>query len=164
MKDQISFPFVHEVIELSVDYDAFTMRLEELLGRFEPEIARVFAADPVGAKNRIEAMAGEEGLMLFAVQNHGALFVLLGRAQKLKRYHIGNPLIAFQMTQHDVRAGLYAPLSILVYETAPSAIRVEFDRPSSLFGQFGNKAVTEVALSLDGKLERLIAKAGSLAG
>jgi len=63
------------------------------------------------------------------------------------------------MTQHDLRAGLYAPLTMFVYETGPAAVRVEFDRPSSLFGQFGNPTVTEVAVGLDAKLNALIEKA-----
>jgi len=36
---------------------------------------------------------------------------------------------------------------------------VEYDRPSSLFGQFGNTKVTDVARMLDRKLEQLAAKA-----
>jgi hypothetical protein len=36
---------------------------------------------------------------------------------------------------------------------------VEYDRPSSLFGQFGNDSVTEVAAMLDRKLEQLVAEA-----
>jgi uncharacterized protein (DUF302 family) len=151
---------LHEATDLPIAYDAFTARLEELLGRFEPAVAeRLLAEDPSAAAARIGAMAGEEGLMLFGTQDHGGLFALGGKARKAKRYHIGNPLIAFQMTQHDIRAGLYAPLTVLVYETGPEAVRVEFDRPSSLFGQFGNQTVTEVALGLDAKLRALIEKA-----
>ncbi len=36
---------------------------------------------------------------------------------------------------------------------------VEYDKPSSLFGQFDNAKVTEVAAMLDRKLEQLVAKA-----
>ena len=39
------------------------------------------------------------------------------------------------------------------------AVGVEFDRPSSLFGQLGNPTVTEVAVGLDAKLNALIEKA-----
>jgi hypothetical protein len=66
-----------------------------------------------------------------------------------------------QMTQHDIRAGLYAPLTVLVYETGPSTVRVEFDRPSSLFGQFENPAATRVATELDTKLCKAIETAAS---
>ena len=151
---------VHEAVDLPTSYDAFTGRLERLLGRFEPEVAaRVLADDPAAATARIRAMAGEQGLMLFGIQDHGGLFALRGELRKAKRYHVGNPLIAFQMTQHDLRAGLYAPLTMFVYETGPAAVRVEFDRPSSLFGQFGNPTVTEVAIGLDAKLNALIENA-----
>ena len=36
---------------------------------------------------------------------------------------------------------------------------VEYDRPSSLFGQFANASLTEVATMLDRKLEQLVAEA-----
>jgi hypothetical protein len=151
---------VHEAVDLLISYDAFTSRLERLLGRFDPEVAaRVLAEDPKAAAVRIGAMAGEQGLMLFGTQDHGGLFALRGEVRKAKRYHLGNPLIAFEMTRHDVRAGLYAPLTVFVYETGPAAVRVEFDRPSSLFGQFGNRTITDVAVGLDAKLSALIEKA-----
>jgi uncharacterized protein (DUF302 family) len=159
---QTKISVVHETIDLPVPYSAFTARLERLLGRFDPEVAaRVLSEDPTAAAARIGAMAGDQGLMLFGTQDHGGLFALRGEARRAKRYHVGNPLIAFQMTQHDIRAGLYAPLTMFVYETGPAAVRVEFDRPSSLFGQFGDKAVTDVAVSLDAKLNALIEKAAA---
>jgi uncharacterized protein (DUF302 family) len=163
MSQHTEIKVVHETIDLSVSYDAFTARLERLLGRFDPAVERVLAEDAAAAKSRIEAMAGEQGLMLFGTQNHGALFALRGETRKAKRYHVGNPLIAIQMTRHDIRAALYAPLTVLVYETGPTTARVEFDRPSSLFGQFGDRAVTEVAVRLDAKLNALIDKAAAQA-
>jgi uncharacterized protein (DUF302 family) len=63
------------------------------------------------------------------------------------------------MTQHDIRAGLYAPLRVLIYENEQGKTCVEYDKPSSQFGQFGNAKVTEVAAMLDSKLEQLVAKA-----
>jgi uncharacterized protein (DUF302 family) len=63
------------------------------------------------------------------------------------------------MTQHDVRASLYAPLRVLIYENERGQTCVEYDKPSSLFGQFGNPKVAEVAQMLDRKLEQLVAKA-----
>jgi uncharacterized protein (DUF302 family) len=35
------------------------------------------------------------------------------------------------------RAGLYVPLRVLIYENEPGKTCVEYDKPSSLFGQFG---------------------------
>jgi len=69
-----------------------------------------------------------------------------------------NPLFAIQMTQHDIRASLYAPLRVLIYENEEGKTCVEYDKPSSLFGQFGNPKVTEVATMLDRKMEKLVAE------
>ena len=154
---------VHSTIEADVGFDLFTRHLEALLGRFDPSLLRKAAGDARAIESGFKALEGEEGLMLFGSQDHGALLSVAGAARKAKRYHIGNPLVAAQMTRHDIRAGLYAPLSVLVYQVADKRIRIEFDQPSSLFGQFGNAAVAEVGRDLDGKLQRLIGKAAALA-
>ena len=41
---------------------------------------------------------------------------IAGQKRKAVQYVVGNPLFALQMTQHDIRAGLYAPLRVLIYE------------------------------------------------
>ena len=81
---------------------------------------------------------------------------------KAKRYHIGNPLVAIQMTRHDIRAGLYAPMTVLVYEVAPMQVRLDFDQPSSQFGQFNDPQINDIAIGLDMKLEKVIARAAQL--
>ena len=87
------------------------------------------------------------------------LLRLAGQTKKAVQYLLGNPLFAVRMTQHDIRAGLYAPLRVLVYEDEGGKTCIEYDRPSSLFGQFGHASVTEVATMLDRKLEQLVAEA-----
>jgi uncharacterized protein (DUF302 family) len=82
-----------------------------------------------------------------------------GQKKKALQYLVGNPLFAVQMTQHDIRASLYAPLRVLLYENEQGATCVEYDKPSSLFGQFGNAKITDVATTLDRKMEQLVAKA-----
>ena len=78
---------------------------------------------------------------------------------KAIQYVLGNPLIAIQMTQHNLAAGLYAPLRVLVYEDNRGRTCLEYDKPSSLFGQFNDDRITTVASLLDRKLEDLIAEA-----
>ena len=97
--------------------------------------------------------------MLFATHNHGALLRLAGQQRKAIQYVVGNPLFALQMTQHDIRASLYAPLRVLIYEDGQGKTCVEYDRPSSLFGQFGNDRIAPTAAMLDNKLEALVAAA-----
>ncbi|MBV8611861.1 MAG: DUF302 domain-containing protein [Singulisphaera sp.] len=61
------------------------------------------------------------------------------------------------MTQHAVGASLYAPLRVLLYEADDGTTCVEYDRPSSLFAQFGDDRVAWMAAALDQKLEDLAA-------
>jgi uncharacterized protein (DUF302 family) len=101
--------------------------------------------------------------MIFSVFDHGAALNMVGARRKAKQYLIGNPLTAIQMSQQDIRAALYAPLRALVYEKKAGQTMVEYDQPSSLFGQFGREEVTHVAVRLDSGLEQVIAEAAGLA-
>jgi len=77
------------------------------------------------------------------------------------QYEIGNPLTAARMTQYRLPAALYAPLRVVLYENEDGHAVFEHDRPSSLFGQFGDERVTAVARELDASLERVLANAAS---
>ncbi len=142
-------------------FEDVTTAFERQLGRFEPGVYQALAAggDAEGARAKIEAMAGPSGFMLFGTQDHGALLRLAGQKRKAIQYVVGNPLFALQMTQHDIRASLYAPLRVLIYEDSEGKTCVEYDRPSSLFGQFGNDRIAPTAAMLDKKLEALVAEA-----
>ncbi|KAA0894117.1 DUF302 domain-containing protein [Oryzomonas rubra] len=153
----------HIALETDADFEDFTKALEQSLGRFDDALLKGIATDPRSVEDRLEKAAGEEGLMLFNVQDHGGLLNLFGTPQKGKQYVLGNPLIAATMTRHDIRAGLYAPLRLFVYAADDGLTRIEYDQPSSLFGQFHHPEVMAVARSLDAKLARLIKKAGLLA-
>ena len=139
-------------------FEGVTTAFERQLGRFEPGVYQALAAggDAEGARAKIEAMAGPSGFTLFATHNHGALLRLAGQQRKAVQYVVGNPLFALQMTQHDIRASLYAPLRVLIYEDEQGKTCVEYDRPSSLFGQFGSDRIAPTAAMLDKKLESLV--------
>ena len=98
--------------------------------------------------------------MLFGTRRpREPLLRLAGQKRKAIQYVVGNPVFALQMTQHDIRASLYAPLRVLIYETDEGKTCVEYDNPSSLFGQFGNDRISPTAAMLDKKLAALVAKA-----
>jgi hypothetical protein len=66
---------------------------------------------------------------------------------------------ASKMTRHRLSAGLYAPLCVILYEDENGDTVFEYDKPSSLFGQFDDDAVTAVARGLDDALESAIRRA-----
>jgi uncharacterized protein (DUF302 family) len=152
----------HRRLTLDAAFEAFTAAFEKLLGRFS-EAPLGDATPPDRAAAAIRAMEGEQGLMLFQTLDHGTALALVGVKRRARQYLVGNPLVAASMSRHDVRAALYAPLRVLVYDGEAGRAVVEFDQASSLFGQFGNGDVTAVARALDEKLDRLIEKAAKLA-
>ena len=60
------------------------------------------------------------------------------------------------MTRHRLPAGLYAPLRVFLYEDEKGNSVFEYDKPSSLFGQFDDEQVSAVARELDAALERIL--------
>src|SRR4029077_18362481 len=136
--------------------------LERILGHFPFDIQRDLIEHPQLAAERLKAAEGAQELMVFSVFDHGAALNLVGARTNAKQYLIGNPLTAIQMSQHDIRAALYAPLRVLVYEQGEGHTIVEHDQPSSQFGQFGLTDVTQVAMTLDVKLERVLVQGAEL--
>jgi uncharacterized protein (DUF302 family) len=157
--NRISVDHVRFVADKS--FDQVAKAFEQQLGHFDADIYKSLNAEeePEKIRSRLEKMVGPSGFMLFKTSDHGALLRLAGQKKKAIQYTVGNPLFAIQMTQHDIRAGLYAPLRVLLYENQDGKTCAEYDKPSSLFGQFGNAKVTEVAMMLDRKLEELVARA-----
>ncbi len=133
---------------------------ERPLGRFDAEVYKSLAegADPETMRARIEAMVGPSGLMLFGTNDHGALLRMVDHPRQAVQFVVGNPLFALEMTRHATGAALYAPLRVLIFEEGGKTC-IEYDRPSSLFGQFGNGQVDAVAASLDQDLAELAAEA-----
>ena len=61
------------------------------------------------------------------------------------------------MTRYVLAAALYAPLRVRRRLGPPI---FEYDRPSSLYGQFDDERVTQVGRELDAELETVLQAAG----
>jgi uncharacterized protein (DUF302 family) len=151
----------HFNFKSSKSFAAVTSAIEKQLGKFNPEISKSFssASNPAEIESKIHAMEGSSGLMIFAVRDHGQLLALKGKLALARQYEVGNPLVALEMTQHDLRAGEYAPLRIYVYVGEDKLTHVDYDLSSSVFGRFKSKQIDEVAKGLDQKLEKLVTTA-----
>ena len=87
------------------------------------------------------------------------LLQIWGRRRNAVQYEIGNPLTASKMTRHQLAAALYAPLRVVLFEDEQGHGILEYDRPSSFFGQYGDERVTEVGRYLDATLEAFLRNA-----
>jgi uncharacterized protein (DUF302 family) len=159
--DRARFTVEHVRVKTSKPFAKVTAAFEARLGKFDPEVYQRLreGGDPEEVRARIKAMAGPSGFMLFATHDHGNLLRLLGQRRKAVQYVVGNPLFAVEMTRHSIGAALYAPLRVLIYEADDGKTCIEYDKPSSLFGQFGDERVSRMAAALDQKLEDLAATA-----
>jgi uncharacterized protein (DUF302 family) len=97
-------------------------------------------------------------LFMFISRDHGELLEIAGRKRNAVQYEIGNPITASKMTRHNLGAALYAPLRVALFETEAGDVVFEYDRPSTLFGQFEDEAISEVARYLDQELEAALIK------
>jgi uncharacterized protein (DUF302 family) len=106
----------------------------------------------------VEPHVGPSGFMFFAQFDHGGWIKHAGIDRKVLRVIIGNPLIAITMLRHDVTAGLFAPVELLLQEEDGGRSSVTYVRPSSLMVVDTNAPLLAAAEDLDSKLAALVAK------
>lgn len=147
----------HVKIESTKSLADVKAALEDLVPPLDPAIPEALRQGDIGRAK--EALQRGPELAIFNARDHGGLLRIAGLARKAVQYEIGNPLTATRMTQHRLPAALYAPLRVVLYENEDGHAVFEYDRPSSLFGQFGDERVTAVARELDASLERVLANA-----
>jgi hypothetical protein len=150
---------VHVVLEASTPFEAVRLALESIVPPIDPEIP-VLLEDGLTDRLRQRLEAAPE-LSIFLTRDHGMLLGLYRTPRKAVQYEIGNPLTASSMTRHQLAAANYAPLRVVLYEPAGGGSCIEYDLPSSIFGQFGDERVTEVARGLDAALDRALRTAAS---
>ncbi len=71
---------------------------------------------------------------------------------------IGNPLIAITMIRHDVTAGLFAPVELLLTDQENGTSALTYVVPSSLMVIVPNPPLLAAARDLDAKLAALATK------
>ena len=146
----------HIKIEALKQFADVEAAFEGSLPKLDPAMLKALAA---GDERRVTELEQGQPLFIFLRRDHGALLQIVGRPRKALQYDVGNPHTASKMTRYRLSAGLYAPLCVLLYEDDNGNTVFEYDKPSSLFGQFNDDAVTAVARGLDDALERAIRRA-----
>lgn len=110
-------------------------------------------------QERVESHVGHSGFMLFGLVDHGAWITKAGIDRKAVRVILGNPLIAITMLRHDVTAGLFAPVELLLADEGEGRSSLIYLKPSSLMVVDDNPELLSAATVLDSKLAALAAKA-----
>lgn len=109
-------------------------------------------------EREVQSYVGPSSFMLFGAFDHSEWIPKAGIKRKVLRLIIGNPLIAITMLRHDVTAGLFAPVELLLTEEDNGTSALTYVVPSSLMVVEPNPPLLSAAQALDAKLAALAAK------
>jgi hypothetical protein len=144
----------HVKISLAQSFERARDAFESILPQLDAGILVLLRNGEV-ERARQQLERGPE-LAIFQSRDHGSLLQIDGLARKALQYDVGNPLTASRMTRHQLAAAIYAPFRVVLYENEQGHAVFEYDKPSTLFGQFGDQRVTMVALELDAAIGRAL--------
>ncbi|MGC1303756.1 MAG: DUF302 domain-containing protein [Caulobacteraceae bacterium] len=158
------FNGVRTEVVTSVGFDEVLARLRAQMGRTSVQDIVTLAKTPITEAEYVreveERFEGESGFMLFAEIDHGGWLPKFGINRRTMRWILGNPLIAVTMIRHDITAGLFAPVELLVTEAEDGqTTTLTYVRPSTLMVIEDNPPLLAAALALDTKYDALIAHA-----
>jgi uncharacterized protein (DUF302 family) len=149
----------HVTISSTKPFEEVQAKLATLAPRIDDGI---FALLRYGESTRaLRELEACPPLTIFGQRDHGALLAIARLTRRSIQYDIGNPLTASKMTRHHLSAGLYAPIRVLLREDNDGGVTFEYDRPASVFGQFGSDNVDTVAKQLDRDLQALLEAAAA---
>jgi uncharacterized protein (DUF302 family) len=156
-----AFEGVRLEVTTSAGFDVVLDRLRDSMGRTSiPEIVEL-AQKPISETEyrRViqERFVGKSGFMLFHEIDHGGWLSKFGIRRRMVRWIFGNPLFAITMIRHDLTAGLFAPVEILVTEAEGGlGTTITYVRPSSLMVIGNNPPLMQAAAELDKSLDELV--------
>ncbi len=106
---------------------------------------------------------GSSEFMLMHLIHHSGWLETAGINRKALRAILGNPLISITMLRHDLTAGLFAPVELLLLEEDHNRSSLTYLKPSSLMVVDDNPPLLAAAVALDEKLAALAAKVAAAA-
>ncbi len=156
-----NFNGIRVQVKTSLPFDEVLKRLRELTGNAPlSELNAIGKSDISEHEFDREITArfvGKSGFMTFAEIDHGNWILRYGLKRRVLRLVVGNPLIAITMIRHDITAGLFAPIEILLVENEDNAgSELYYLLPSSVMVIEPNEQLALAAKKLDQKLELLI--------
>jgi hypothetical protein len=101
---------------------------------------------------------GASEFMLMHLIHHGEWLATAGINRKALRAILGNPLVSVTILRHDLTAGLFAPVELLLLEEDDNRSSLTYIKPSSLMVVDDNPPLRAAALALDEKLAALAAR------
>jgi uncharacterized protein (DUF302 family) len=122
------------------------------------DLPSAFFQDWGSFADEISRHLGASEFMLMHLIDHGEWLETAGINRKALRAILGNPLLSITMLRHDLTAGLFAPVELLLLEEDDNRSSLTYLKPSSLMVVDDNPPLRAAALTLDEKLAALAEK------
>jgi len=162
MKKILSF----DEIATNIPYDVLTKDFEDELGKYDAGAVALMIQEDVSWRSfekEMVKMAGDNGLMLFLKADQGRVASINSREIKCALYLVGNPFIAAQIVNIDIRASFLVPFRVSIYEKEKGkGAFIGFRKPSSFLGELENPNLKPFGELLDGKINGIIKKITAL--
>jgi uncharacterized protein (DUF302 family) len=100
----------------------------------------------------VKSLVAKNQMMVLAEVDHGKILSMTGLKLNATLFMIGNPTVGKQLFDENHSVGLYVPLRLYVYSDKNGKTIVEYDKPSSLLGQYSNQKIAMVGKMLDEKI------------
>lgn len=158
---EIRFDGVRIHIDSDNTYDHLIAALRAEVGERPEsitELPTVFFDDWGTFSTEITRHLGSSEFMLMHLIDHGEWLQTAGINRRALRVVLGNPLISVTMLRHDLTAGLFAPVELLVLEEDNNRSSLTYIKPSSQMVIEDNPPLQAAAEALDEKLAALTAK------
>ena len=79
-----TFVVKHRQIRLQSTYESFTTKLESTIKPLDVQYAKDVLSDPGKVQSYLKSLEGSIGLIIFNIQNHGAILNIYGKPRKAK--------------------------------------------------------------------------------
>ncbi|MDR3665114.1 MAG: DUF302 domain-containing protein, partial [Mycobacterium sp.] len=132
---EISFSGVRVRFDSTKTFDELCDALLADIGEKPAQISDLPAVadrDWDGFAAEVGRQAGPSDFMLIHLIDHSSWLRKAGLDRKALRVILGNPLIAITMLRHDLTAGLFAPVELLLLEEDTDRSSLTYVKPSSL--------------------------------
>ena len=165
MRTEENYTFINTLIEredipTGLNYNALVEAFESELGRWDQSVGNLMIKEKTSwpkVKRIIQDMAGPHGLMIFYRIDQGSIISLHNKTKRCSLYLVGNPIIADQILSVDIRASLYVPFRVCLYDDGnPAGASISFDRPSSFLATFQQPALMEIGYMLNSKIYSVV--------
>jgi uncharacterized protein (DUF302 family) len=147
-------PITRVTVRTGLPYVELMAAFEKELGRWDVGIGAGLVAEKAAwdkTRDTINRMAGHQGLMIFTKINQGEIASLSGKPRSCVIYLVGNPIIATDILNIDIRAGMLVPFRVELYDDGEGGV-LSYDLPSSFLASLGKPELAEIGMSLDQKI------------